>query len=248
MEGRSDRGKVRAANEDCWAVRVPQGLVVVADGVGGHSGGDVASELATRVVLEALAQPDQGGSERERLLSAIAEAHRELTETAQKLPHLTGMATTIVVGQFRGHRLHLAHVGDSRAYRMSGSGLERLTQDHSLVEEMVRLGMFGSVEEALKGGIPASMLTRGLGIDAAPVADYAELAVESGDVFLFCTDGLTGMVVDRTLAEVLGDPSLGLSDKADRLVDLALENGGLDNVTLVLARLVGSQEASVGAS
>ncbi len=247
MEGRSDRGKVRTNNEDCWALDVLRGLVVVADGVGGHSGGDVASELATRVILEALSGPGEGVPHQERIRVAVAEAHRQITETAQKLPHLTGMATTVVVGMFRGDRLHLAHVGDSRAYRISAQGLERLTRDHSLVEEMVKLGVFASVGEALDSGIPASMLTRGLGIDEAPTPDCAEIPVRASDIFLFCTDGLTGMLHDRALGAVLSDPSLGLAGKADQLVALALENGGLDNVTLVLARPIGTRGADVDA-
>ncbi|MGD8310590.1 MAG: protein phosphatase 2C domain-containing protein [Chromatiales bacterium] len=238
METRTDRGHVRKVNEDRVAADAPAGLLVVADGMGGHRGGDVASELATQTIVESLTASDGVGSGEERLRAAIGDAQRVVIDGGQRLPHLFGMATTVVVALLRDGRLDLAHVGDSRAYRFSTGGLERLTRDHSLVEELVASGMFASVEEAEDAGVPPSVLVRGLGLEAeAAEPDCREVDLAVGDIVLLCTDGLTSMVDDRMLAGVLGDPDLSLAEQADRLVALALDNGGMDNVTLALARV-----------
>jgi protein phosphatase len=237
VETRTDRGHVRRANEDRVAADARRGLLVVADGMGGHRGGDVAAELATQTLMEQLSAPGEESGET-RLRAAIREAHRTVIEAAGRLPHLHGMATTAVVALLEDGRLHLAHVGDSRAYLFSTPGLERLTRDHSLLEELVSSGMFTSPEEAEEAGVPPSVLVRGLGLEAdAAEPDYGRVAVAPDDLVLLCTDGLTSMVDDRVLAGVLGEPDLSLAERADRLVSLALDNGGLDNVTLALARI-----------
>jgi len=235
---RSDRGKVRAANQDRVICSDSLGVVVVADGVGGHRGGDVASDLATRVMLDTLAASCDLEPKR-RLLVAVAEAQRSIREGAERLPHLAGMGTTVVAVLIADGWAHLVHLGDSRAYRQAGGTLERLTRDHSLVEELVSSGLFSSVEEAVEEGVMPSILTRGLGYEDGVEPDYSAIRLRAGDLLLLCTDGLTGMVDDYTLAEILGDASTDLEAKADQLVNLALARGGLDNITLALVRALG---------
>jgi len=235
---RSDRGKVRAANEDRVTCSDSLGVVVVADGVGGHHGGDVASDLATRVILDTLARSCDLEPKR-RLLEAVDQAQHSIREAADRLPQLSGMGTTVVVALIADGRVHLMHLGDSRAYRLSGGGLERLTRDHSLVEELVGSGLFSSVEEAVEEGVMPSILTRGLGYEDGVEPDYRAVGLVPGDLLLFCTDGLTGMVDDAGVASVLGDGATDLDAKADQLVKLALDRGGLDNITLALVRALG---------
>jgi serine/threonine protein phosphatase PrpC len=235
---RSDRGKVRAVNEDRVLCSSRLGVVVVADGIGGHRGGDVASELATRVVMDSLAS-SVGHPPKKRLLDAIAEAQHAIAEAAKRLPHLSGMGTTVVAALFQEGSMHLVHLGDSRGYRFRAGALERLTRDHSLVEELVGSGLFSSVEEAVEEGVQPSILTRGLGYEDGAGPEYAIITVKLGDLLLFCTDGLSGMVDDAELARVLADASSGLEAKADRLIEMAQDAGGLDNITLALVRVSG---------
>jgi len=213
-------------------------VVVVADGVGGHRGGDVASDLATRAIVDALATTCDREPKR-RLLEAVAQAQNSIREAVDRLPYLSGMGTTVVVGLIAEGRVHLMHLGDSRAYRLSGDGLEQLTRDHSLVQELVSSGLFSSVEQAVEEGVMPGILTRGLGYEDGVEPDYRSVRLAPGDLLLFCTDGLTGMVDDAGVASVLGDGATDLDAKADQLVKLALDRGGLDNITLALVRALG---------
>jgi protein phosphatase len=234
MVSRTNTGLVREINEDSLAIFPEQGLALLADGMGGHNAGEVASRLTLETITEQLvaASPAANG----RLVQAVEAANGNLLDTVSRQPELEGMATTVVLAQLSGDRLIHAHVGDSRLYLLRGSRIEQLTSDHSMVQEMINQGVFGSMEEALSAGVPPSVLTRGLGIEGQVAVDVGETVVEAGDVFLLCSDGLSGMVSDQDILAAMDSANGDLDQAADRLVELALENGGVDNISLILMR------------
>ncbi len=243
---RSDRGLVRRCNEDAVAVDGERGLVAIADGVGGAAGGEVASALAVDSVLGWLRRAVEsagGGAEPEALLDgAVRWANGEVCRVGRESSGLRGMATTLVVGMFLPSRLVYAHVGDSRLYRCRQGRLEPLTRDHSLVQEAVDRGRFGTLEEARRAGIPGNIITRVVGAPDLGGPDTATTPLEPGDLYLFCTDGLTKMLDDGDL-EALLSVSVPLEGLADELVRIACERGGDDNVTVALVR-IGPQAAT----
>jgi protein phosphatase len=238
---RSDRGRVRARNEDSVVCLPASRIVVVADGIGGASGGDVASDMATRIISERFArQPSILDEPRpaERLAeAAIHEANDAILAIARSRKGHSGMGTTVVMGYFGRDWLLYAHVGDSRLYRLRDRVLVQLTRDHSAIQEIVDQGFFPSLDEARASGVNEHVLTRAVGSAPAVVAatDVTDLAV--GDIFLFCTDGLSGMVAHGDLFAVLDAANDGLDIAADALVQRALANGGADNITLALVRV-----------
>jgi protein phosphatase len=231
---RTDVGRKRAANEDRYALAPELGLYLVADGMGGHTAGQVASELAAEGAVAALRALE--GAEApltEKLRYSVAAANRSIFATARARPELTGMGTTLVAVLVDGQRVALAHVGDSRAYLVRGGRIRRLTDDHSLVAELVRRREIS--ERDARGHPHRHVLTRALGVRRAVEADLAELTPAGGDLFVLCSDGLTGHVDDDEIARtVLADPDLDAV--CERLVELANERGGDDNITVVLVR------------
>ncbi len=232
----SHRGLVREVNEDALATLPEQGAVILADGMGGYNAGEVASRLAVETIGEHLrrALPTVNGAS--VLAPAVTAANQALLRAVERDPQLQGMATTVVAGLFRDGRLDYAHVGDSRIYRFREGRLEQLTRDHSMIQELVDQGMFQSVEQALEAGVKNNVLMRGLGIEPVVEVDEGVVTVAAGDLFLFCSDGLSNMVGDGEIGEVLGRSSRDLEEAGAELQRLALDNGGLDNVSLVLAR------------
>ncbi|EXJ15118.1 PP2C family protein-serine/threonine phosphatase [Imhoffiella purpurea] len=239
---RTDKGRVRQRNEDAVAVHPDLGLVIVADGVGGASAGDVASHLATETISERfgrLATP-RSDPEKARLYveAAVEEANISIWRHSKQSMDCTGMGTTVVVGSFGWDWMAYAHVGDSRIYRLSDSELVQLSRDHSFIQEVVDQGFFTSREDARRYGIGENILTRALG--SAPGVGVSSDLVEirEGDLFVFCTDGLTGMVPEEWMRQILlavGENSL--ESAADALVRLANERGGTDNITLALVKV-----------
>jgi protein phosphatase len=231
---RTDVGRKRAANEDRYALAPELGLYLVADGMGGHTAGQVASELAAEGAVAALRALE--GAEApltEKLRYSVAAANRSIFATARARPELTGMGTTLVAVLVDGQRVALAHVGDSRAYLVRGGRIRRLTDDHSLVAELVRRREIS--ERDARGHPHRHVLTRALGVRRAVEADLAELTPAGGDLFVLCSDGLTGHVDDDEIARtVLADPDLDAV--CERLVELANARGGDDNITVVLVR------------
>ena len=238
---RTDKGRVRSRNEDAVSVLPKLGLVVVADGIGGSMAGEVASRLAVHVICESFRENPAPPSDREKALDnlreTVEEADRLIWESAQSSPRYTGMGTTVVVGYTNGEWLVYAHVGDSRIYRLRGGELVQLTRDHSLIQEVVDQGFFPSLEDALHYGINENIITRGLGTSNSVRVDVNEVDLRAGDLFLFCSDGLSGMVRDDGLRRMLSAEGTDLEGIADGLVALAMEGGGLDNITLALARV-----------
>lgn len=238
---RTDRGKVRAQNEDAVSVVPRDGLVIVADGIGGASAGEVASRLATHVIAERVQRrpavpPDPQHAQR-LVEDAVAEANRVIWESARRQPAYSGMGTTVVVGWAREGKLVFAHVGDSRLYRLGDGKLVRLTRDHSLIQELVDQGVFKSMEDAIGHGINEHIITRGLGTADRVRVDSGAADLSPGDLFLFCTDGLTGMVADDDLTSAMLDSDQNLDALAEKLVELANNAGGIDNITLALVRV-----------
>jgi len=226
---KSDTGRQRRANEDSFFVRAP--LFVVADGMGGAQAGEVASRLAAETFSAGL--PDHGTSE-QRLEARVREANRRIHEVSQEDRALNGMGTTLTAAYLEGDELTLAHVGDSRAYLLRDGELSRLTRDHTLVEELVRRGELTEQEAAEHP--QRSIITRALGPEPDIDIDLHTHPARAGDVLLLCSDGLTGMIGEDELQELLsGAPSLREAGRA--LVDAANEAGGRDNITVVLFRL-----------
>jgi len=219
----TDIGQVREGNEDSFLVHDP--LFAVADGMGGHVGGEVASTLALETMEKLF---DHGAAD---LGDLVQGANRAVFERSLLDRTVTGMGTTLTAALVEGDRVRLGHVGDSRAYLFRDGQLNLLTEDHTLVHRMV---VSGEITEEEAGTHPhRSILTRALGVEMTIDVDDGELSVLAGDRLLLCTDGLTGMITDGRIREILGaapDPA----DAAKRLVRAANRAGGVDNITVVL--------------
>lgn len=236
---RSDVGKSRLANEDYFAIRAEDGLYLVADGMGGHGNGEVASRLATLSVCDTVkALPKDSWLRKvdpiefEALLrKALEQANDAVFRAVEEDSNLSGMGATMVAMRFAGETAIIAHAGDSRAYRLRSGQIEQLTQDHTWVEQQVSAGEL-SAEDARVHPF-RNVVTRALGGEAQLVVDVETHPVRSGDLFLLCTDGLTGVLEDQEIAEILdGDGSL--DSRCAELIEAANDGGGPDNVTVVL--------------
>lgn len=225
----SDVGRVRKANEDSYLVRSP--LFVVADGMGGAQAGEVASKIAADSFKAPL---DEALSPEQRLARVVQEANREIHQKSVSDQEFQGMGTTLTALLLSGKELTIAHVGDSRAYRLRDGELTRLTLDHSLVGEMVRRGALTEAEAEVHP--QRSILTRALGPEKEVEVDTLSHSVRDGDAYLICSDGLTGMVDDPTIAERLGSGA-PMGEVVDYLIRAANEGGGVDNITVVAFRV-----------
>jgi protein phosphatase len=237
----SNIGRVRHNNQDAFRIDVEHGVVIVADGMGGHKGGEVASRVAADAVLRGLvANGDSAQAEPSAMLGRLGrlveEANFALFRAVAAAPELHGMGTTLVAAVFRNGHIYHAHVGDSRLYRWRGGLLEPLTRDHSLVQTLLDRGVFETREQARAAGVGNNILTRGLGVEQKVEVELGSRPLEPGDLYLLCSDGLSGMVDDETIADVLAERGEDLDHAADALLRLALDAGGVDNVTLVLVR------------
>jgi len=244
---RTDLGRVRKNNEDSFHLEPSLQLYVLSDGMGGEAHGEVASNLAVQTIVTHCqqsensratptfgdAQPDV--SERtNRLASAIHLANRKVFEMSAANPEKKGMGATIVAAWIEGQRLSLAHVGDSRAYLLRAGTLDQLTADHSLVAEKVRIGIL-TPQEADASELQ-SVLTRAVGTNANVQVDSNEQMLLVGDTLLLCSDGLNRMVTDPEIASTLLT-STSAQEAADRLIELANEYGGMDNVSVIVLRV-----------
>lgn len=235
----SDVGRVRKANEDSYFVRSP--LFVVADGMGGAQAGEVASKIAAEAFKEPL---DESLAPEPRMAQVVRRANLEINTQAKSDQEFHGMGTTLTALLLGDDEITVAHVGDSRAYRLRGGELERMTRDHSLVGEMVRRGAITEAEAEVHP--QRSILTRALGPEPEIDVDTLSHNVKPGDVYLICSDGLTGMVSDAQIAAEMGSGK-PMGEVADTLIRAANEAGGVDNITVVAFRIDGKSAAAVPA-
>ena len=245
--GGSDVGRTRAHNEDTISVDEQRKLVVLADGMGGYQAGEVASKLAVDVVREesadlTLSDTDLGRVDPEtgiavamrQLRSAIEKANNRICSVARGKEELNGMGTTIVAARFYDGRVGIAHVGDSRCYRLREAKLEQLTRDHSYVQDQLEKGFI--TEEAARNSPQKNLITRALGIDAIAEADVQEFRTRTDDIYLLCSDGLSDLVPDSQIEKTLCEP-LAPAEQTARLIAAANANGGRDNISVIVVKV-----------
>ncbi|MGR4868637.1 Stp1/IreP family PP2C-type Ser/Thr phosphatase [Variovorax sp. LARHSF232] len=243
----TDPGRVRANNEDAVAFDAPLGLAILADGMGGYNGGEVASGMAIALLQASIgrwlahAGPQANSRGVRRAMQAgVDEANLAILEAGVANVQLQGMGTTLVAAVFGPQRVVVGHVGDSRCYRLRGQSLEQLTRDHSLLQEQLDAGVL-TLEQAARSPI-RNLVTRAVGIERQVLLEMHEYDAEPGDLYLLCSDGLSEMVSDEQLFTVLLQDA-ALSQKATLLVSIANENGGRDNISVVLAQAAGVSAA-----
>ena len=243
----TDNGKVRSHNEDSVLVSPTLGLAVLADGMGGYNAGEVASGMTTSLIGEGLAKAfaerppgdrvAAGGYwAQEAIIQEVRRANEAVYSAAQNQPQYAGMGTTLVMALFYGDTLTVAHLGDSRLYRLRGGEFSQVTRDHSLLQEQLDSGMITASEARLSGN--RNLVTRALGVDPDVLPEICDHAIEAGDLYLLCSDGLNDMVGDDDLASTLQSLSANLQLCATQLVTMANDNGGRDNVSVILARVL----------
>lgn len=230
----SDTGKVREHNEDAHGHCLEAGIFVVCDGMGGAAAGEVASRIAVDTVIERLCTVSSADDRRRALTESIAAANRIVHSRSSNDPSLQGMGTTLVVLAVQENLALIGHVGDSRCYLFRGGKLTRRTNDHSLVDEQVRLGHM-TQEDAERSPLK-NVITRAIGTQPTVEPDVSELSIESGDIFLLCSDGLIREIPDNKIAGILNN-SAPVEEQARKLIEDANEAGSHDNVTVVLVRV-----------
>lgn len=244
----SDVGQRRDHNEDAIASDIEIGLLVLADGMGGYKAGEVASEIAILTMLaelkETMAQLDPGqvdpvsGMQAESMLlmDAAAKANASIFSVSESQPQCAGMGTTLVAALFTNNKVLVGHIGDSRMYRLRGDWFEQLTEDHSLLQEQLSSGLITPEQAKLSNN--KNLVTRAVGIDPEVELEVHEHDVEVGDIYLLCSDGLTDLVEDAEIHEVLSGLSSNLAMAANQLVQMANDLGGKDNISVILAKVL----------
>ena len=243
----TDTGRVRDHNEDAIGTNPDIGLMVLADGMGGYSAGEVASGIAVQIVTELASEAAQreelnnvdphSGLMRQSIIlrDAIYRSNKIIYQTAQTQTHCEGMGTTIVACMFYDDKVSIAHVGDSRAYRLRGGLFEQMTLDHSLLQELVDRGFY-SHEEAQRS-TNRNYVTRALGVEPTVEVEVHEYDVLPDDIYLLCSDGLPDMVEDEDIHLTISTFDASLDRVGQQLVDLANDQGGRDNVSVMLAQV-----------
>ena len=246
--GMTDVGKQREHNEDSFVVVPEHNVFVVADGMGGHQAGDVASKLATSFIGdfflsmagEEATWPSNFerhlSEEENRLVTSVNLANRRIFEQSRQNQSLSGMGTTVVMALFSSAKgkAFVGHVGDSRAYRIRAGKIEQLTRDHSLYNEP-----FPNMSESEREELPRNVITRALGMEGSVTVDVSQHRLEPGDLYLLCSDGLSGMVTDEELLDLVSPAEANehLDGACKKLLDAANDHGGEDNITVVLVRV-----------
>jgi len=243
----TDTGRVREHNEDAIGSNADIGLMVLADGMGGYNAGEVASGIAVQIVTD-LATDGANREERDDidphsgmmrqsivLRDAVYRANKIIFQTAQSQTHCEGMGTTIVACMFYDDKVSIAHVGDSRAYRLRGGQLDQMTLDHSLLQELVDRGFYS--EEEAQRSTNRNYVTRALGVEPTVEVEVHEHDVLPDDVYLLCSDGLPDMVEDDDIHLTISTFNASLDVVGQQLIDLANDHGGRDNVSVMLAQV-----------
>lgn len=239
-----DTGRARTNNEDAVALDEPAALAVLADGMGGYNAGEVASQMATSFIRAELGRwLVEAGDEvpdaevRRAMDICVDNANRAIFNAANSNPMYAGMGTTLVVAVFRGARLLVGHVGDSRAYRLRAGRLSRITRDHSLLQEQIDAGVITAEQAAFSAN--KNLVTRAVGVEDTVLLETHLHDTLPSDVYLVCSDGLSDMLDDAVIAQLL-QAHEGLADAGRALVDAANDAGGKDNISLILARVPGA--------
>lgn len=244
----TDPGMVRSHNEDSVAADAASGLVVLADGMGGYNAGEVASGMATSVITSEITQllaktppytldPVTNMAIAPRLVrDQVVKANVSIFQAAQSQPQYAGMGTTLVVCLFYDNRVLVAHLGDSRLYRLRAGEFAQVTRDHSLLQEQLDAGLIS--QEQAKHAQHKNLVTRALGIDPQIEPEVHEYPAMPGDLYLLCSDGLCDMVGDEEIGEALRAFGSNLKLAAQQLVQMANDNGGRDNVSVILVRVL----------
>jgi PPM family protein phosphatase len=242
LAARTDCGRVRPNNEDCVGAASETGLAVLADGMGGHNAGEVASDMAVRFTMQALAadwavrrKPETLSAE-SRLVAAIEQANDEIFRAARFQRGYHGMGTTLVAALWDGAHVSIAHVGDSRAYRLRAGQLALLTRDHTEVRQQFDRGLI--TLEQTRTAPNRNVLTRAVGIDANVEIDVETHDVLPRDVYLLCSDGLHDMLSERVIEQLLREEDAPAAAVAEALVEAANAAGGFDNVSAIVTRVV----------
>ncbi len=256
--GHSDPGMVRSHNEDSIANDARFGLVILADGMGGYNAGEVASGMATTVLMTELQsvlshtapfEPDEGGAEAHTVAARlmreqITKANTAIFSASQSQPQYSGMGTTLVTALFYDNKMTVAHIGDSRLYRFREGQFSQITRDHSLLQEQIDSGMI--TEEEAKHSQNKNLVTRALGIDPTVEAEVHDHETRPGDIYLLCSDGLSDMVEDPEIGLTLETLGGNLNLAAQQLVQMANDNGGRDNVSVLLVKILKEYPAAKG--
>ena len=238
-------GLVREHNEDAIASDLSIGLLLLADGMGGYKAGEVASEIAVLMIAAELTESMKHGARSQSLprqlpeskvmIDAVKKANSTIYHISQNEPQCAGMGTTLVVAIFTDNQLIVGHVGDSRLYRLRGGILTQLTEDHSLIQEQINAGLI-SLEQA-EVSTKKNLVTRALGVDEEVELELQVIEVAVGDLYLLCSDGLSDLVKDAAIAKILLDAGNNITFAANKLIETANEDGGCDNISVIIARV-----------
>jgi len=232
VHGKTDKGLVRKENEDAFCIEKDLGFLAIADGMGGHASGEVASKMAIEILRDSVKK--EGETLPDRLNSGVKLANKTIYDASRSQSQLNGMGTTLTAVQLDGNRLSIAHVGDSRVYLIRGGVIEQITDDHTIVSEQVAQGRM-TREEAARSDM-RNILSRALGIAPEVDVDIEALTVSEGDQFVLCSDGLSELISDdEILSEVQSSKKPEIV--CDELVNLAIQRGGEDNITVIVAYL-----------
>lgn len=256
----TDTGRVRSHNEDSIVVRAEHGLAILADGMGGYSAGEVASSIATSVICQTVEQQLRkprrrrapgAGAMPQLLTTAVELANSAILATAQRQPEYAGMGTTLVAALFEPERVSIAHVGDSRAYRIRERRIEQLTHDHSLLQQQLDAGLISA--EAARFAEHKNLVTRALGVEQSLDVEVHQHQSAAGDLYLLCSDGLSDMLPDQQIADLAlafadDDRSDSLERCAEALLQSANEEGGRDNISVILIAVKGVAVTDAGAA
>lgn len=240
----TDVGLFRDHNEDAVASDLSIGLLVLADGMGGYKAGEVASEIAVLMIAAEVTEAMQNKSrlkksaqsllpESQMLADAVEKTNAAIYQISQNQPQCAGMGTTLVAGIFTDNKVVVGHIGDSRMYRLRDETLVQLTEDHSVVQEQINAGVI--TQEQAKLSNHKNLVTRALGIDPEVDLELQELDVDVNDVYLLCSDGLSDLIDDAEIAKTLIEADGNITHAAAKLIQTANENGGTDNISVVIA-------------
>ena len=254
IAAKTDTGLVRSHNEDSIAHNPEYGLLILADGMGGYNAGEVASAIATstlKLVLEAQLQ-HRGWAARSNhskyiqqlLLESVERANSAILEAARNEPQFSGMGTTLVVAIFHQNKLTVAHVGDSRAYRLRRGELTLITRDHSLLQEQIDAGLVDP--EWARFSSNRNLITRAVGVDHQIDVEIHDHVTQVGDIYLLCSDGLSDMLSMQEIGDILNRAVSDLDFTCDALISRANKNGGKDNTSVILTKVQSNRAASGG--